>query len=317
MTIVLAGLFTALSAALTGASYWMARAALEEQARDKLQQLAVNSMYDVDRLFAERLASVSVMATDAVLSSRNSTAQRITLRLLQLKAPYPDYFSISFFNMDRVRLADTRGRFVGERHGFTEYWPAIAHGGDVFMLMSLSESGEPTEPYIHFVARVKDGKGAPIGVLVARVPVSSLAHAVRGVPGFSEEERRRLEVDIVDRDGRVVFSNYNPKREFQDVSPDWAFVKRRLALGELAGTERIARPGETDGLHAFAAEPGYRSYRGSGWSIIFNLPASVAFTRARELRDKMIAAAAATDLAALLVLLFAARGLSRRFLEES
>lgn len=315
LMLVLAGLLTALCAALTGASYWMARSMLEEQARNKLQQLAVNSIYDIDRLFFERLTNVRLMATDPVLRSRDSSARQIAGRLRQFKEPYPDYFSISFFDMNRIRIADTRGRSIGRRHGDSEYWPAIEGGEDAVMIASFSESGEPNEAYIHLAVRVKDAKGASIGVLVARVPTSSLAHAVHGIPGFSEEERRLFQVDIVDRDGLVLFSNYEPKRELLAVSPDWAYVRRQLSLGELAGTAFLAEAGEAVGMHSFATESGYRDYRGSGWCIIFNLPERAAFKPAARLRNKMIAVAAVIELAGLLAAFFAASRLSRRYLK--
>ncbi|MDO8141861.1 MAG: hypothetical protein Q6358_10220, partial [Candidatus Brocadiales bacterium] len=109
---------------------------------DNLEDHAFHTIDKIDRMLFERCADIKVLATAPVIISRNSTPAQITERLLEYKNTYKAYSSLSFFNLSRIRIADTAGKHIGKEHAYSEYWPDIAKGKDVVMNISESESLE-------------------------------------------------------------------------------------------------------------------------------------------------------------------------------
>jgi signal transduction histidine kinase/CheY-like chemotaxis protein len=221
--------------------------------------------------------------------SRNSAPEEINARLASFKDAYGFYKSVSFFTLDRVRVADTAGKGIGERHTFTGYWPDISKNRGPVMNISWSES--LGEDVIHSAAVVKDNNGVPFGVVVSRMSVEALGEIINNSPRI-EESREAFEMYLVDKNGRILYSNHASKRVLKEAAREWDAVNGLKGAGVELGTVR--HPGdravdEGDEILAFVGEKGFRDYKGNGWTLILDLPARVAFAPAAVLRDKILA----------------------------
>ena len=58
---------------------------LESQIKDKLEVQAFHTIDKIDRMLFERFMDIKVIATDPVISSRNSTPKQIRERLIEYK----------------------------------------------------------------------------------------------------------------------------------------------------------------------------------------------------------------------------------------
>ncbi len=256
---------------------------------ERLEDEAFHTMDKIDMLLFERHADMRALANDPIIRSRNSTTEQITEKLNQFQKAYKHYISLALFDMNRIRIADTTGKNIGKQHSFSEYWPAIAGGGkDSHMVVTSSESSGKTVFY--FAAVVRDGKGIPVGVVASKMPVEDL-YVIADKLGRIHKDRADPYVDLVDKNGILLYSNYNKKGLLTEVSPDWDFVRGAFSSASSVGSMKYTNPKEKLGeeILVFVREHGYLDFRGNDWALIEYIPTSVAFAPAKEMRNKMMA----------------------------
>ena len=100
-----------------------------------MQSYVAGTLDTIDRTLFERFAAMKVLSTDSIISSPESTPKQITARLIEYRNEYKTYTSLSFFDLNRIRIADTSGMEIGKQHKSTLYFqntldnePASGHG---------------------------------------------------------------------------------------------------------------------------------------------------------------------------------------------
>ncbi|MBF0537223.1 MAG: diguanylate cyclase [Nitrospirae bacterium] len=258
---------------------------LDSQIRTALEDYTFHTMDKIDRMLYERYIDVQNIARDPIITSRHSTAGQITERLRSYQGNYGSYASISFFTLDRVSVADTSGKDIGGQHPLTGYWTQLKEDTDV--LVDVSHSISLNENVIRFVAYVKDKDGVSFGVIVLRLTLEILYDIVKEVKGSHDTEVKR-EVDLVNSDGLLIYSNYNSKGLLRDTSSDWVFAKPLLSSGKRIGSTRHRHSeGTEEEILAFSRERGYRDFKGNNWTLIMSIPSRVAFAPVDQLRNRM------------------------------
>lgn len=257
---------------------------LEENIGDRLKNQAFHTMDKIDRMLFEKQRDIRFLASDPIISSRHSTQKQITERLTQLKDADRAYVSVSFFGLNRVRIADTAGKDIGRQHSLSEYWPEISGGKDFTYNISASESVD--SPVFHFASIVKDKNGSPFGVVVARMPVESLYEIVRQGVGIYNIEKDFL-IELVDKEGLILYSNRDSGLILKKQSSHWVFVRESLKKGMHTGIiKHIDSRGEN--LLVFTFERGYEDFKGSGWMLITEVPTKIALISAVEIRNNIL-----------------------------
>lgn len=285
---------------------------LEGQIRDSMEDRAFNTIDKIDRMFFERYADLKLLATDKVITSRSSTPAEIQKRLVEFKSLTRSYTSLSFFDMRRNRIADTSGRAIDKTHPLVAYWKDITKGAD--FVMDVSPSVSLNERTFHFAHLVKDARGTPAGVVVSRLPVETLYGILEGMSGTARSAKDEgLKVDLVDRNGLILYSSYNPGAAFREVSQDWEKAKKFLAAGRTFGSEKHTHMvgGHEDEFYAFAVERGYNDFKGNGWVLIMNVPTKVAFSPAAVLRNRIIIITSVMSVLAFVAVAFFSRTVTR------
>jgi PAS domain S-box-containing protein len=257
---------------------------LENDIRDQLEGNAFHTMDKIDRIFFERYADMRMLAADPVIGSRRSTPGRITERLRAIQGRSGQYASLAFFDLKRVRLADTSGSNIGVRHPFAEYWPDITAGRD--FVMTIAESQTLKKVVIYFATVVKDARGIPFGVVAARMPIESL-YEIAEQTLHKRRDREMLKVELWSREGLLLYSSYDTKRMLQGKAQDWEDLRESLSQGKTIGSVRHGYAGEEE-ISAFAREQGYREFKGNGWVLVICTPAKAAFAPARELGGRLL-----------------------------
>ena len=278
---------------------------LEEQISRKTEERTFYIMDKIDRMLFERRADIKALASEPILRSRTSTQKQITEILKKYQEKYNAYTSLSFLNLNRIVIADTIENNIGKQHQFTEYWPGIAEGRDFVMLISESQLAKTT--VIYFASIVKDKNGFSHGVVVARIPVQILHNIVSQIGIQNDEEA--FEIDLLDRNGLILFSNYNPKGILKEISHDWEFIKSIPAEKKMGSVKHLYLGIEQ--ITTFAREQGYIDFKGSDWTLVLCLPAKVAFASAIELRNKLIIIFLTASVIASFLIYFFSRTISR------
>lgn len=259
---------------------------LETQIVMRMENAAYHAMDKIDRLLYERYADITNLASDPIISSSRSTPQQISKRLSEhlrhqvLNRPA----SFSFFGLNRMRIADTTGKRIGERHELDTYWIGLSEGKDFVFDIHMSTSLK--QPAFHFAARVKDEKGVPFGAVVSRMTLEDIQDIIENTVGIHHFSRA-FNVELLDERGIILYSNHDPRGVLTEVSRSWKFVKDVVGPGKHVGTVRVSSGQDMD-VVVFMAERGYRDFRGNRWVLLLSIPEQTAFAPAFELRMRLI-----------------------------
>jgi len=315
LIVLFSGIFVISSVSLAYFVYVSNLTILEREIKEELEGQAFHTMDKIDRMMYERCLDVKYLANDPVMKSRGHTPKQVEERLKNYLQESRFYGSLSFFTMDRVRVADTSGKLVGKQREFVEYWRDIAAGKE--FVLNLHRSVTLNMIVMHFVQVVKDGKGMPLGVVVSRMPVETLyditekTTSVAGVEGT----RRPSDIDLVDGKGMVLYSNYH-EGILADISPFWEVVKPSLTSGKTMGSVKGSYMGE-ERIFVFARESGYANFQGNGWTLIVSIPTKDAFADAVEMRNKVLGISLGLGILSLLGIFFFSRTVSGPLLSLS
>ena len=276
LTALFLGIMIPVSIFVSSAVYISNRKSLEEQIKHRLQDIAFHVMDKIDRTFYERLADVKFLATDMIISSPNSTPEQITKRLIECRNQYNAYASLSFFDLNRIRIADTAGLNIG-----------VKQQESYKLGIDISESASLKMPVIHFVSVVKDSKGHEIGFVVARMSLAKL-HEITREAEDNGVEKRHIKIDLVNREGLLLYSNNNRKGFLKDNLSSYESFKKAIAGAKTGGLTHYDPVGDEEDLFIFATDQGYGGSNGSGWVLLLHIPTKIAFAPAVQLRNKML-----------------------------
>jgi signal transduction histidine kinase len=244
----------------------------------------VEFMSAIDKVMYDHYKLVTSFATNPVISKRASSAELVTSELLRHKKLNPSISSISFFNMERIRLADTEGVRLGEKHDMTLYWERALRG-ELTIGEDVRVAEELHIPIIYFVSPVRDKRGEQFGVVVVRYSAANLLTLM---------ERLAIEpkvsfVTLVDRDRRIIFttdpSNKNNTLKYWSVP----FTALELAIKGNTGTivERNPMDGK-DYMMVYTAQKGILDLKGNGWSLILAVDYDLITAQFVEMRHDII-----------------------------
>ncbi len=265
------------------------RQVLEKSIGQAQEALALETLEDIDRFLYERQHSMGIVARAIpfadVLSGHSDTNEDVTRMT--------DAFLASSGAWDALRLirADGTPVLFSEETPLTaeerEAWQA-AVAGEAYVSDAIpsDRSGTPT---LLFAMPVRDeaAPGQPVlGVVIGYLSWDEIRLILSEVGAHA---------DLYDRDGVVLEHNIVADAPHVDAA----------TLGDLSAqtSTRIAAKDESalavETLSSIAVEPGFRTYAGNGWRLLFETPTSVAFAPATE---------AALQMAALVLLICLASG---------
>jgi len=290
----------------TGASlYFVANEESQQKLKEEISAHIVAqcdyTMNSIDRFLYERLQDIHLIASDPIFRDTSATPAQITQRLLEFKRISTLYNSISYFNISRIRIADTEGKNVGKQHALINYWKKINQGEEEVIDISFSESLNTN--VFHFASVVKDKQGEKIGVVVTRMLVSRFYEIL---PTLSTKENilSKMQVDLLDADGVLLYSNYNPNGILREK------YNKSLILNYLRKSTKGYHE-DGDILYFLALDKGYLTYKGQNWLLIFEAPVDIVYAPSKSLRNRLLNNAIPILLVAMLIGLFIAHRFAR------
>ncbi len=282
---------------------------LEAQIKNRLEDEAFHIMDKIDRMLFERFSDIKTIASDPNISSRATTPWQITERLIEHRNLHKTYISLSFYDLNRVRTADTAGLNIGKQHSLDSYWERVLKNEDFIMEISKSESLQNVS--FHFLSLVKNRNGFPFGVVVSRMPVERLYDLVREIFPLQKGEEE-IKIDLVDKNGLLLYSTYNRQGILKDRFEEWGTMESSFP-GKKTGS--LLHFHKEEYIHTFAKEQGHLDFKGNGWTLHIQIPTKMAFAPVVELRNKIIAVASGIILFSIIIVLFFARTISRPIIE--
>lgn len=309
IVVLFLGLFLVSSALIIYFVYDANIKILTQEITNRLEDQTFHTIDKIDRMLYERYVEIKALANDPAISSKDSNPVQISEKLKIYIEQNKIYASVSFFDMNRVRIADTSGERLGEQHKLNDYWVDISNGRD--FAMDIHQSKSLGEPAFHFACVVKDKNGTPLGVVVSIMKADYLYDIVKNAGGLSDSlHLNRVMADLVNDNGLILYSTYNKEGILTDISPDWTFTSPVVKRGEKIGSVVHSFFGEKE-ISTIASEMGYLDFKGSNWKLIVCVSTKEAFAPAVRLRNTLFIIFSLTGIFILLNILVLSRRLTR------
>ena len=260
--------------------YEMRKIKLEEE----FQADATRLTGTLDKSLYERFIDLKNITQDPVLRSPDSTPRQIAERLEDFRNNAKLYISISFFDMDNVRIADTSGLEIGTKTDQEALLRDALSGREYVMNLGFSPS---LEGYVvRFARAVRDPKGALRGTVVSRISLSRFYEIFDEAPNTQNNLHRCI--DLFDENRTLLFSVTNKKGIFKDRLED-VFEKTERVRQQQKGSgflfNRIFQRTDILGFHT---EPGYLDFKGNGWRVVVHASERAIFEPVYRIRDEVI-----------------------------
>ncbi|MFA6384824.1 MAG: cache domain-containing protein, partial [Candidatus Omnitrophota bacterium] len=285
LNIVLLSVVLGLGFFLTFYVYWSVEGILEERIYRQLQNEAFHIMDKLDRFLFERHADIQTISSDPTLASNDINARQITLRLIEYRNRFKAYASLTFYDRNRVSIADTSGLAIGQPHSLTAYWPDIA-AGQSYQGGHVAVS-EPLEiPVIHFAEPVREARGGIVGYVVARIPLSKVYEITKtsardiSVPG-------RLFMELVDQNGLLIYSSSDRQAVLKKTAQQMGWFPDGVVFEKDGTALAMIKVAGKDHVFVYARQKGYLDFKGNNWMLVMHVSNEQILAPLISLRNKM------------------------------
>jgi len=271
--ILMMGMISGIIFVLSYFIYTMNTRLLESNIIAQLGDQAYQTILVIDRILFERVADMKMIVNDPIIKNPASTPGEISERLIQYRNQYPIYASLSYYDLNRIRLADTAKIHIGDKDALNGFWWDIMQGK-----LSAASDIRIDEglkiPIVYFAAPVKILTGETIGVVVSRIPLSKIFELMQYAFGHHQNEGD-LSIYLHDQRGRLLYSSFDPQAilsgGFINIEP-----LARIYRGEKHGAGRFKDVSGEESIYIFEREPGYLDFTGNGWIIVMSTPIRIA-----------------------------------------
>jgi len=251
--------------------YYAGKQATEQRIKEHLQERAEHFMDKIDRVLFERFADIQVISKNKIFYADNFNALDITQRLITYRDAYKMYISLSFFDANRIRVADTAGLSIGKP--VSDYrWVQDVFEKGVMSIGADIHFDKDLQKNVLFVAapiQDKQKNGPILGAIVGRIAIEKFSIL------NTLTTNKHIYVDLIDQQGILLYSNYNPLLLLKPVVSFEKPLKPQLIT--LFGKKAF---------HTIATESGFLNFPGNQWTLIVHYPISEAFAALTHLRHQ-------------------------------
>ncbi|MFC2061003.1 ATP-binding protein [Elusimicrobiota bacterium] len=270
---------------LTFVSTKTIKAELHDDICHQLSTKATHIMDKIDKILFERLSDIKVLASNEnTIFSGDKTSMNEKLEYLRrIEREYKVYASISIYDINGIRIGDTRGTGIGVNEKDSPFF-AEAIKGNIYSDKRPVFSKSLGIPVIHFSAPLRGENGIIKGVVATKFPISKINHIIRST--ITQEEEKVL-IDLLDKEGLVLFSNHKHEdilrqrfsglEIFEGISNSKEKMETSISMYD--GTETI---------FIGIREQGYLDYKGNEWILIMGISASTAFAPVKDLMTRIL-----------------------------
>ncbi len=264
------------------ASYFQTKDHLYAQVNVNLKEKSNLMMRSVDRFVHERLEDIHVLAVEPSIVNGHKNIQQLHVYIEAFVKDHRVYESVSYFDLSRRRLYDSRNLSVGAVHSKSKYWNSLdnhEHALDI----SISES--LNLPVMHFAKKVYSVEGKHVGYIVARMRIENLYNVFEDFLENDHNRIEQIEVSLLDTNGGFLYSNIQPERILKSAYQYYPLIKKTLAVEKGMASHVIDRPKQLLFVHR---QNGYGRYEGSKWLLVLQINKSAVLAPVHALRDNML-----------------------------
>lgn len=249
---------------------------LKEEIVASITQQSKGISSDIGRFMFSRLNDVRMAAKNPYFKSTGSNSEEVTKRLQELENLNDLYYSFSYFDKNRIRIADSKRLSIGKKHAEDLYWTKLNAEQDAAVDVSKSES--VGRVVMHFAATVDDLNEG--GVLVGRILVNELFKVV-GEFSLSADSSRKLDIHLVDEAGVILYSNTDPSKILYEKYDRFDLIKDINKSG-------VTFLETQNNLYFVTKENNYLSFSGNNWTLVLSIPKDRAYAPLSQIRTQLL-----------------------------
>ncbi len=267
---------------------------LRKEILSGVQVQAEESISNIERFIYDRFNEIRVSSRSSLEEISLNGTEAINEELKELESLNNLFYSFSYFTVERIKVGDSKSLNIGEQQPYSQYWIKLNEDNPIVMDISKSES--LGRIVMHFASMVDDLQGEPAGVLVGRVLIDELYTFLGSI---SVSQSRKMDVNLVDQNGVILYSNSNPDGVLEEVYPEYDLISN------LQG-ERVNFLDAEDKLYFVAKQQDFRDYIGNNWTLIIGIDKSDAFGPLIEMRKSLVLIVISVLIGSILLALIAA-----------
>jgi PAS domain S-box-containing protein len=287
---------------------------LEESTSNQQVEIARQTMDKIDRFLQWNYSTVQVVATsrptENYFAALDKKIRGNELRLLEeevrkrfddFKQIYSTWEDISMVDLNGTEIFSSNKEEIGENLFkkdivYQNLFPRVLKGETVYS--DLFYSKERQKPTIVFIVPVRTEIGQRIvGAVEAHFSWQAITEILESITNQT--------ANLYNNQGLLISSNESKHESdiLSAVHQDDPIVRHAISSGEMPMIAPSSH-GKPETLISHVPELGYQNYQGNNWTLIFEIPAKIAFASAKESARKLVALLAAIMIVFILIIIF-------------
>jgi serine phosphatase RsbU (regulator of sigma subunit) len=243
--------------------------AYQEELLINVTKQAESAIAHIEQFIFSRINDVRMATKNPYFKDSKLDNNELTTRLQELENLNDLYYSFSYFDMDRVRIGDSQLQSVGKKEKATLFWQQISPSNP--SVMDVYKAEDIDRVVMLFGSLVEDTQNNEArGVLAGRILVDELFN-IMGDISLSDDTLRKLEVNLIDKDGLTLYTNNGKSSSFATKYENFDLIKN------LDGN-RVNFLETQDKLYFVAKQQRYANYAGNDWILAISIDKEKAFS---------------------------------------
>jgi len=242
--------------------------------------LTSNALDKVNRIMNGRIIDIQFLTSDSnlnLIGNNNSIKEKIDY-LRDYEKRTQMYTSISIYDVDGIKIGDTRNLNIGSNES-NELFFIEAIQGKIYHDKVPVESKSLGISIIHFSGPMYDENGNVDGVLLLSFSLSKISDILAEDVIYSKP----VEVHLISNEGLIIYSSHAHIGVLEEVTKLTFYQNFIQSTDIQTSFFEITDEGDK-ALFTVVKQEGFHQYEGDGWILIFDIPSAVLF----EERDKEI-----------------------------
>lgn len=241
---------------------------------DRYLKEADRLMFSADVFLHGAYKDLSELSNNPIIKNEGSAQDSIRSELLKLKNGRNYFKSISFFDLNEIKLADTENLGLEIKKDLSKFKSDFS--AKKKYSFQYSQSSTADEPLID-AAFLVENQGLPVGFIVAKVSIKDIKSSFDASEGSAA---------LLDRSGNIILASnplYNQEKNLMDMNS----VKMG-AEGKFGTLYEYNPYLKNDVFTAVASEKSYEDFEGSQWFLVYSVDKDIVLSPITSLNNGFI-----------------------------
>jgi signal transduction histidine kinase len=281
----------------------------------ELKLVAINLMDKLSRQMFERTADIQFLSNSNILTNPKFTLPEKVDYLRTMERAVKAYTSISLYDKHGIKIGDTRNILIGANDSQEMFFKNAIKGSPYYeSIPSLSESLK--QYVIHFAAPIFDRNRNIQGVVVESYPIDKINDIFKAVKTSENQinaELNPFKLDLVSKNGTVIYSNYDRKSILHTKSEIQDLILKNPNQNNSFSINTNLNNNTTNGKEILVSASqgnGYLDYKGSGWTLILRENTDAVFGNIQIIINQFTIVAVIIVIISIIIILLIARNIS-------